>query len=280
MIARGLLVVLALAGCNRDRPAPTSGSVGTVSAVAVEPPPPRPAPATGDAALAKDQAEYVDDIVAFTKTTKEQVRQRMQQGSVPLKDEWNAWEQQGPMTPERISAFYKQTTNYIYELGEWHLFVADKRASDLALVEELRKKAPPNGKMNVLDFGGGVGLLSVLLARAGLDVTLADLDSTSLTFAAFRAKRHAIPLKIWKSDVEPMPPDGKYDLIVALDVFEHIPKQELKKIVDKLIRLKHDKTEILLNAPFGKTSVHPMHLDADAEVLAEIKRLQTELPKE
>ena len=77
-----------------------------------------------------------------------------------------------------------------------------------------------------------------------------------------------------------MPPDKKYDVIVALDVFEHIPKEELKKIVDKLIRLKHDKTEILLNAPFGKTAVHPMHLDADAEVLAQISRLQSELPKE
>ncbi|MEJ7597481.1 MAG: class I SAM-dependent methyltransferase [Kofleriaceae bacterium] len=278
MIARGMILALIVAlGCSRERPAPATS---TVTSVTVEPAPPKPAHVAGDPALVKDQAEYVDDIVAFTKTTKEQVRERMQKGSVPLKDEWNSWEQQGPMTPERISAFYKQTTNYIYELGEWHLFVADKRASDLALVEELRKKAPPAGRMNVLDFGGGVGLLSVLLARAGLDVTLADLDSTSLTFAASRAKRHSIPLKIWKSDVEAMPPDRKYDVIVALDVFEHIPKQELHKIVDKLIRLKHDKTEILLNAPFGKTSVHPMHLDADAEVFAEIKRLQTELPKE
>lgn len=272
-----ILALIVALGCSRERPAPATS---TVTSVTVEPAPPKPAHVAGDPALVKDQAEYVDDIVAFTKTTKEQVRERMQKGSVPLKDEWNSWEQQGPMTPERISAFYKQTTNYIYELGEWHLFVADKRASDLALVEELRKKAPPAGRMNVLDFGGGVGLLSVLLARAGLDVTLADLDSTSLTFAASRAKRHSIPLKIWKSDVEAMPPDRKYDVIVALDVFEHIPKQELHKIVDKLIRLKHDKTEILLNAPFGKTSVHPMHLDADAEVFAEIKRLQTELPKE
>ena len=274
VIPRSLLIALLLLGCKRDRTAPPAE---TVSPVAVEPAPRDAAPApSGDPNLQHDQDEYVADIMAFTKTTKEQVRERMKRGSVPLKDEWNAWEAQGPMTPERISAFYKQTTNYIYELGEWHLFVPDKRASDVALVEQLRMKRPKN----VLDFGGGVGLLSVLLARAGMDTTLADLDSTSLTFAAFRAKKNSIPLKIWKSDIEPMPPDKKYDVIVALDVFEHIPKEELKKIVDKLIRLKHDKTEILLNAPFGKTAVHPMHLDADAEVLAQISRLQSELPKE
>jgi 2-polyprenyl-3-methyl-5-hydroxy-6-metoxy-1,4-benzoquinol methylase len=275
VIPRLGFVLLCVLGCQRDKAPPET--VSPVAPVTVEKPKvPVSPPAAVDPDLKRDQDEYVGDIMAFTKTTKEQVRERMQKGSVPLKDEWNAWEKEGPMTPERISEFYKQTTNYIYELGEWHLFVPDKRASDLALVEELRKKAPKN----VLDFGGGVGLLAVLLARAGIDTTLADLDSTSLTFAAFRKKRHSIPLKIWKSDVEPMPPDKKYDVIVALDVFEHIPKEELKKIIDKLIRLKHDKTEILLNAPFGKTAVHPMHLDADAEVLAEIKRLQTELPKE
>ena len=47
----------------------------------------------------------------------------MKKGSAPLKEEWEAWEKQGPMTPERGKAFYKQTTNYIYELGEWHCFV-------------------------------------------------------------------------------------------------------------------------------------------------------------
>src|ERR1044071_8153702 len=109
------------------------------------------------------------------------------------------------MTPDRIKAFYKQTTNDIYELAEWHLFVPSKRESDVALFESMRAKQPKN----ILDFGGGVGLLALPLARAGLDVTLADLDSTTLNFALFRAEKRHIPLKLWKSDVEPAPPDKK-----------------------------------------------------------------------
>src|SRR5262245_12186115 len=205
------LVLLCAIGCGRDRDRATPGPVapvtpGPTDAARPGPGSSAPAPRLADPRLAADQEEYIADIMAFTSTTHEQVRARMKLGSAPLKDEWNAWEKQAPMTPARIAAFYKQTKNYIYELGEWHLFVPDKRESDLALVADMQKKRPKN----ILDFGGGVGLMAIPLARAGLDVTLADLDGTSLEFAAFRAKRHDIPLKLWKSDVEPAPPDKKY----------------------------------------------------------------------
>ena len=266
-----LLLVCAL-GCSRDRgaPPPEPGAGATAPA-------PQPAPGVarpGDPGLKADQDEYVEDVMAFTGTTREQVRERMKLGSAPLKDEWNAWEKQGPMTPERIAAFYKQTKNYIYELGEWHLFVPDKRESDLALVEDMRRKQPKN----ILDFGGGVGLIAIPLARAGQDVTLADLDGTSLDFAAFRARRHDTKLKLWRSDVEPAPPDAKYDVILALDVLEHLPRDVLRSVVDKLIALKHARTEIIMSAPFGRTAVHPMHMDADAETRRQVERLKTVVP--
>ncbi|MEO8703193.1 MAG: hypothetical protein ABI867_24315, partial [Kofleriaceae bacterium] len=62
-----------------------------------------PPPANPDPALEQDQNEYVADIMEFTKTTKEQVRERMKKGSAPLKEEWEAWEAKGKMTPERIT---------------------------------------------------------------------------------------------------------------------------------------------------------------------------------
>jgi 2-polyprenyl-3-methyl-5-hydroxy-6-metoxy-1,4-benzoquinol methylase len=267
MQARLLSAALVLAACSRDPAPPPSGQPTTATA---------PGSAAADPALASDQNEYVEDVMAFTKTSREEVRARMKKGSAPLKDEWNAWEAQGPMTEERIKAFYKQTTNYIYELAEWHLYVPGKRQSDLALVAEMRALKPKN----ILDFGGGVGLMAFLLARAGFDVTLADLDGTSLDFARFRAQRHGDKLKFWKSDVEPMPPDAKYDVILALDVLEHLPKETLHEVVDKLVKLKHAKTKIIISAPFGRTAVHPMHLDLTDDTKRQVERLQTELPKE
>jgi len=229
-----------------------------------------------DPDLGRDQDEYVEDVMAFAHSTHDEVRARMKQGSNPLKDEWNTWEKAGAMTPDRIKEFYKQTTNYIYELAEWHLFVPGKRESDVALFADLRAKHPKN----ILDFGGGVGLLALPLARAGLDVTLADLDSTTLRFALFRAERRGVHLKAWKSDVEAAPPDPKYDVIMCMDVLEHLPKDILHEIVDKLVKLKHARTEIIISAPFGRTAVHPMHMDLSDDTKQQIARLRTALPED
>jgi 2-polyprenyl-3-methyl-5-hydroxy-6-metoxy-1,4-benzoquinol methylase len=260
------IVAVAVAACQGD-PVAVPVPVGTAG----EPAAP---PSADDPTLQRDRDEYVADVAAFTKSTPAEVRARMKRGSVPLKEEWEAWEMKAPMTPERITAFYKQTTNYLYELGEWHLFVADKRASDLALVEQMRARKPAN----VLDFGGGVGIVAVLLARAGFDVTLADLDSTSLDFAVFYAGRRGVKLKIWKSDVEERAPDAKYDVILALDVLEHLPKDELRRVVDRLVALKHAGTQVIMSAPFGRTAVHPMHMDADADTRLQVQRFLTEVP--
>jgi 2-polyprenyl-3-methyl-5-hydroxy-6-metoxy-1,4-benzoquinol methylase len=283
-LLRAALALLCAAGCRSDRVAGVNeGNAPRAIPPAEAPasPPPPAASASGDKPaarpdpdLAHDQDEYVEDVMAFAHSTHEEVRARMKRGSAPLKDEWNAWEKQGAMTPERITAFYKQTTNYIYELAEWHLFVPSKRESDLALFDEMRAKRPKN----ILDFGGGVGLLAIPLARAGHDVTLADLDSTTLRFAAFRAERHNVRLKLWKSDVEPAPPDAKYDVIMCMDVLEHLPRDILHDIVDKLIKLKHAGTEIIISAPFGRTAVHPMHMDLSDDTKQQIERLRTALP--
>jgi 2-polyprenyl-3-methyl-5-hydroxy-6-metoxy-1,4-benzoquinol methylase len=284
----GLLALLCLVGCRSDKvaagvdepnaaKAPTAttttakaNTAGTTEPAAAN------EPAREDAELKSEQDQYVEDVMAFSHTTHDQVRERMKKGSAPLKDEWNSWESQGAMTPARINAFYKQTTNYIYELAEWHLFVPNKRASDLALFDDMRKKQPKN----ILDFGGGVGLLAIPLARAGFDVTLADLDSTTLNFALFRAERRGVHLKVWKSDVDKAPPDKKYDVIMCMDVLEHLPKGILHDVVDKLIKLKHAKTEIMISAPFGRTAVHPMHMDLSDDTKQQIDRLRTALPEE
>lgn len=265
MRSTAVVLVLVAAACHRDPPKAESPP---------SPPPPPSPTATPDKPAAPDplRDEYIQDVMAFTNQTYEQVRDRMKLGSVPLKQEWEAWEAKGPMTDARIKDFYKQTTNYIYELAEWHLNVPEKRVSDEQIVKDLKAK----GVKNVLDFGGGVGMIAFPIARGGIDITLSDLDSTSLNFAMFRAKRHDVKMKFWKSDVEPMPPDAKYDVILALDVLEHLPRAELDTAVEKLIKLKHAKTQIIMAAPFGRTAVHPMHLDADEHTKKQVERLKTE----
>lgn len=223
--------------------------------------------------MLKEREDFIVDTMAFTHQTRAQVVDKLEHNT-GMKDEWTAWEKAGPMTDARIKDFYKQTSNYIYDLGGWHLWDLQKRESDLALVDYVRKL----GAKNVLDFGGGVGFNALLLAQAGFDTTLADLDSVTLKFAKFRADRHDVKLKLWRSDVEPMPPDKKYDVILCLDVLEHLPEKELRATVDKLVKLKKPDTRVIVHAPFGRTAQHPMHLDASAETMHQVERLGTELP--
>lgn len=266
---RVLLLALAVAACGHDQPpkSPPPASQQTQAA-------PTPAAAADD--LAAEREEYLADTVAFTGLTRDQVLDKSTTHNTGMRDEWLAWEKAGPMTDARIKEFYKQTGNYIFDLGGWHLWDVEKHKSDVELVNNMLDKKPKN----ILDFGGGAGFNSLPLARAGLDVTLADLDGKTLAYAMFRAKRHDIRLKFWKSDVEPAPPDAKYDVIVLFDVLEHLPKAELHAIVDKLVRLKHPGTTVLIHAPFGRTSTHPMHLDETDDTKQQIHRLETELPQE
>jgi len=270
----GLLISLALASCHESKPnhddhatpsgAPTNLIPATSTTDQSKP------PVTPE--LQQEREAFIADVMEFTHLTHDQVLDKVTVHNTGMKDEWTAWEKQGPMTDARIKEFYKKTSMYIYDLGSWHLWDPAKHESDLALVDELKK----HNVKTVLDFGGGVGFNSFPIAKAGIDVTLADLDSVTLQFAQFRAQKLGLKMKFWKSDVEPMPPEAKYDAILCLDVLEHLPKDELHTIVDKLVKLKKPTTQIVIHAPFGRTATHPMHLDLTEDTKHQVMRLQND----
>jgi 2-polyprenyl-3-methyl-5-hydroxy-6-metoxy-1,4-benzoquinol methylase len=195
----------------------------------------------------------------------------MRKAGAVVTDEWQLWEHRGPMTPAKYKQLYRQSQAYVFELGDWHLWNADKRKSDLALVDQLRDAHP----QHVLVFGSGAPLLAIPLARAGLDVTIGDVDSNMLRFGAFRAERRGVHVKSWRAGVDPAPPEPSYDAIIVLDMLEHLPREELAGIVDQLIALKTPKTQIIAEAPGGKTWLHAALDDASRQ---QLQRLQTELP--
>jgi 2-polyprenyl-3-methyl-5-hydroxy-6-metoxy-1,4-benzoquinol methylase len=279
-----LLLSAACRGSSKsvDQAGPSPGSAAHAAGSATADVPMVPGDDKAPADVQQERRDFIADVMAFTKLPGDQVVAKLVTNT-GMKQEWEAWEGSGAMTEDRIKAFYKQTQNYIFDLGGWHLWDLEKRDSDRAMPDELRKAMPPemqkpDAHPRVLDFGGGVGFNSLILAQAGFDVTLADLDSVTLAFAKFRAERHGVTMKYWKSDVEDMPPEPKYDAIICMDVMEHLPPKELVKTVDKLVKLKTKTTQIVIHAPFGRTAQHPMHLDASEDTKHQIQRLETELP--
>jgi ubiquinone/menaquinone biosynthesis C-methylase UbiE len=211
-------------------------------------------------ALMEDREECLKDLQEFENRSRSEIDNDVRVGNVIMKEEWN---EKLPNTDEEIKIFYKETKNYVYDQVMWHF--GSRRRFDVELIVACNRSKDKfkREKPKLLDFGCGIGQNAMMLARAGYDVTLADLDSHTLKFAEHRFKKHNIPYKVWKTDVEDMPPEDKYDIILAFDVFEHLPAEEMEKLVDKLVKLKHPETEVVQTTTFGKTEVYPMHMDME-----------------
>ena len=205
----------------------------------------------------QDRDELTADLIKFTGREEKDINLDVMVGEELMAKEWK---KSDPKTFEDEKAFYKRTDNYLYDLYKWHF--TNRRQFDLELVTGLKNF---KNIKTVLDFGCGIGQNAIMLAREGFNVTLADLDSKTLDFAEFRFRQHNIPHKVWKTDVMDRPPKKTYDAILCFDVLEHLPKEEMRKVIEKLAKLKHKDTKILYSANFKKTSVHPMHHDMDDE---------------
>jgi cyclopropane fatty-acyl-phospholipid synthase-like methyltransferase len=82
-----------------------------------------------------------------------------------------------------------------------------------------------NGCASALDFGAGVGAGSLLFARHGASVSLADISSTLLDFSKRRLAARGVPATFIDLKSEGLP-ENAYDFITAMDVFEHIAEPE------------------------------------------------------
>jgi 2-polyprenyl-3-methyl-5-hydroxy-6-metoxy-1,4-benzoquinol methylase len=146
------------------------------------------------------------------------VRLRCEQAVTSLRDAWNTTLRTID-TPE-VDRFYDETEFYIDELMWWHTLNDDD--TPLAYVAAL-KFAESRGLTRIADFGSGVGSGGLLFARHGFSVTLADISSVLLDFCRWRFQQRNLAAQFvdLKSDCLPA---MTFDLITAMDVFEHLTK--------------------------------------------------------
>jgi len=218
-----------------------------------------------------EREELMGHIVEFTGKSMEEAEKEVSVGPGLMKA---AWEKANPKTPQERKQFYKTTDRYIYDLALWHF--SNRRDFDMQIMSKFKKLKDNKEVIKVLDVGCGIGQNSTMLARLGIDVTIADLDSVTLKFAEHRFQKNKMPYKIWKMDTE-NPPEEKYDYIMAFEVFEHIDEDETEKIVKQLIKMKKKDTVIIMSTSFSKDAgykgTHPMHYDKTdkiKELLAEL----------
>lgn len=87
-----------------------------------------------------------------------------------------------------------------------------------------------------LDFGCGVGRLALPLAERCEYVYGLDVSHPSLDAAAKRAKHRRLSNVEWLDATRLAELSGRYDLVISLLVFQHIPSREGERIFDMLVK--------------------------------------------
>lgn len=91
-----------------------------------------------------------------------------------------------------------------------------------------------NLSLDVLDAGGGTGVMTQVMLDLGHKVTLSDMSSEVLNLARQKLGAH-INLDIQHTDILSLSADKHYDLVVCHAVLEWL--QDPFKVIDKLVSL-------------------------------------------
>ena len=84
----------------------------------------------------------------------------------------------------------------------------------------------PLSGLKILDIGCGGGLMCEPLARLGAEVTGIDAVEKNIKSAQIHANQNALNINYKLSAVEELP-NNKYDIILNLEVIEHVNNQKL-----------------------------------------------------
>ena len=119
---------------------------------------------------------------------------------------------------DKLARFYDETDSFLYELIIWNLNKLKDQMRQL--VAKYLKKISAE-KLNILMIGDGLGFDSVFLSGKGHHVTYFELSSYQRNFA--RKIFHECNANIEVIDDENLIPTNTYDVVVCLDVLEHVP---------------------------------------------------------
>ena len=87
------------------------------------------------------------------------------------------------------------------------------------VLAEFLSKMPVNPDRRILELGSGLGLVGVVAADAGHDITMTDYISHALNFARANAKaNHIEQIRIFELDWNDPRIDGKFDMIVGSEI--------------------------------------------------------------
>ena len=127
-----------------------------------------------------------------------------------LAEEW--WDVQGKFKP--LHMFNPIRIEYITEKIREH-FGLDKKKQDFLK------------NLNILDIGCGGGLISEPMARLGGNVTGIDASEKNIKVAKIHAEKNNLKIQYLNTSPENFKELGKFDVILNLEIVEHVEDLDL-----------------------------------------------------
>jgi 2-polyprenyl-3-methyl-5-hydroxy-6-metoxy-1,4-benzoquinol methylase len=198
--------------------------------------------------------DIVQDLVEYTGLDRHQVEALLQRRHESFRVEWHA----RPQAVHSESWFYLSSRTYLFgnavhDAGP----VADELAGFM------------RGPSDVLDFGGGTGNLALALAARGHRVDYLERSALQKDFVRFRIDKHGLEQQIRILDAWRSLPALAYDLVCAMDVFEHIAN--LGETMTGILNAIRPEGLLAESSAFVRNTSNPMHHEAESE-FAELMR--------
>jgi len=127
-----------------------------------------------------------------------------------LADEW--WDVNGKFKP--LHMFNPVRIEYISEKIKTHFDIKDDKINFLE-------------NFNILDIGCGGGLISEPMARLGANVTGIDASEKNIRIANSHLKKSGLKVKYVNSSPENLDTHQKFDVILNLEIVEHVENVNL-----------------------------------------------------
>ena len=113
-------------------------------------------------------------------------------------------------------------------------------------------KELPLKELKFLDIGCGGGLMSEPMSRLGADVTGIDASLRNIEIAKLHAKKNDLKINYLNTSPEKMNENEKYDVILNLEIVEHVEDVDLYfKSCEKLLK----KNGLMFTATLNRTFI-------------------------
>ena len=208
-----------------------------------------------------DPTGILEDLAAYWKKPVDEVWQmiRNKDGRAIMAKQWREY---NPKTPAQVERFYRKAESYIIDLAQFNLFHNYfSRAAPLLMPErDIRG-------LRIVDFGGGIGTLSLALKARGADVIYVDVPSEHRSFALFRFLRHKAHIPT-VSSLAWVTGSTAADIIVACDVMEHIHPDALPDVAQQMYTALRPGGEVRTVSDFGEAADIPAHYNSHQAFVA------------